>query len=107
MNRMLRSMWVAIALMCFASTAIVAQQNAKKPKSMVLKGKVEEVNESSKTLTVNHDKVEGYMDAMTMPYKVDKPEVLKKVKKGDMIKATVYPADYTLYDVQVLPPGSK
>jgi Cu/Ag efflux protein CusF len=58
-------------------------------------------------LTVNHGKVEGYMDAMTMPYKVDKPDILKSVKIGDTIKATVYDGDYTLYDVTVVPPEQK
>ena len=31
-------------------------------------------------LTVNGEKVEGWMDAVTMSYPVDKPEVLKMVK---------------------------
>ena len=58
-------------------------------------------------LTVNHGKVEGNMDAMTMPYKVDKPDILKKVKVGDRITATVYDGDFTLYDIQVVPPQDK
>jgi len=32
---------------------------------------------------VNGEKLEGWMDAMTMSYPVDKPDVLKKVKVGD------------------------
>jgi len=51
--------------------------------------------------------VEGYMDAMTMPYKVDKPDLLKNVKVGDQIKATVYDGDYTLYDIHVVPKQAK
>jgi len=45
------------------------------------------------------------MDAMTMSYPVDKPEVLKKVKVGDTIMATVYKGDTTLHNVEVMPPG--
>jgi Cu/Ag efflux protein CusF len=76
-----------------------------KGKSHTLEGKVEAVQATM--LTVNHGKVEGYMDAMTMPYKVDKPDLLKNVKVGDQIKATVYDGDYTLYDVQVVPKQAK
>jgi len=43
------------------------------------------------------------MDAMTMSYPVDKPEVLKKIKVGDTITATVYKGEIILHDVQVMP----
>src|ERR1051326_7323164 len=76
-----------------------------KGKSHTLEGKVEAVQAAM--LTVNHGKVEGYMDAMTMPYKVDKPDILKTVKVGDRISATVYDGDFTLYDVHVVPPQTK
>ncbi len=76
-----------------------------KGKSHTLEGKVEGVQ--TDRLTVNHGKVEGYMDAMTMPYKVDKPDILKTVKVGDRISATVYDGDYTLYDVHVVPAADK
>src|SRR4029077_9748633 len=76
-----------------------------KGKAHTLAGKVEGVQ--ADRLTVNHGKVEGYMDAMTMPYKVDKPDILKNVKVGDKITATVYDGDYTLYDVKVVPPQDK
>jgi Cu/Ag efflux protein CusF len=47
------------------------------------------------------------MDAMTMSYPVDKPDILKKVKVGDTIMATVYKGDITLHDVMVMPPGTQ
>jgi Cu/Ag efflux protein CusF len=51
---------------------------------------------------VNGEKVEGWMDAMTMLYKVSNPEVLTKLKAGDQITAKVYEGDAsTLYDVQL------
>lgn len=72
-------------------------------KGMTFHGKVEAVTD--KGLTVNGEKVEGWMDAMTMSYPVDKPEVLKKVKVGDTIMATVYKGEITLHDVMVMPAG--
>ena len=90
---------VILAVASVLGTTAIAQQA--KGKSHTLEGKVEGVQ--ADRLTVNHGKVEGYMDAMTMPYKVDKPDILKTVKVGDQIAATVYDGDYTLYDVHVVP----
>lgn len=88
-------------VMGLAVTAF-AQQGTKK-KEYTLRGKVEVVNVSGGNLTVNHGKVPGWMDAMTMAYPVDKPEVLKSIKAGDQIQATVYDGDMKLHHVQVLP----
>ena len=64
----------------------------------MLTGKVEAVDLKEKTLTVNHQKVENWMDAMTMAYPVH-GEITAKV--GDQIQATVYDDDYSLYEVKV------
>lgn len=86
---------------CLLTTICVAQQGKKE---YVVRGKIEAVDQDSKRLTVNHEKIEGLMDAMTMSYKVDKPEVLKKVKVGDQIKATLYADDLMLRNVEIVPP---
>jgi Cu/Ag efflux protein CusF len=80
-------------------------QHASNAKPHTLTGKVTEVSKDK--LTVNHEEVKGYMGAMTMAYKVDKPAVLSKLKVGDEIRATVYDADYTLYNIQVVPAKGK
>ncbi|MEO8100729.1 MAG: copper-binding protein [Acidobacteriota bacterium] len=83
-----------------------AQAQDKKGKALLLKGKVTEVGKDR--LTVNHGDVAGFMGAMTMPYKVDKVDILSKVKVGDVIEATVYADDFTLYNVKVVPaPAAK
>ena len=78
-----------------------AQSNAKK-KSFTLHGTIQEVKEPQKKVTVKHDKIEGYMGAMTMDYGVAEDAMLKKLKAGDEIAATVYENDYTLYDIRVV-----
>lgn len=80
---------------------LVMGQHAPNAKSYTFTGKVTEVGKDR--LTVNHGNIPGYMGAMTMPYKVDKPDVLAKVKAGDQIEATVYEDDYTLYNLKVVP----
>jgi len=79
----------------------------KKPAGRILRGKVEAVSETTGKLTVNHDAVEGWMGAMTMAYAIDKPEILKRIKVGDQIKANVYDGDYTLHDVEIVPAAAK
>jgi protein SCO1 len=101
MNRVSRLMTV-IAVAVFA-VAICLGQGAPEKKSYTFHGKVEAVDESAKSLKVNGEKVAGWMDAMTMSYKVDDAAVLKKVKAGDEIMATVYDGDMVLHKVMVMP----
>jgi Cu/Ag efflux protein CusF len=99
-----RSILAAVlALACLFAANSFGQDKAKgKAKSYTFHGKVAGVTE--KGLTVNGEKVEGWMDAMTMTYPVDKPDVLKMVKVGDQIMATVYDGDMTLHNVMSMPP---
>jgi len=82
------------------------QQNKNAPagKEHTFRGKVEKIDVNAKTFTVNGQKVEGWMGAMTMVYVPDKEDVLKRLKVGDEITAKVYDGDFrTLHDVQVVP----
>jgi Cu/Ag efflux protein CusF len=89
---------VVAGLALMMAVASMAQAQAGK-KPLTFHGKVESV--SADGLTVNGEKVEGWMDAMTMKYKVDDPKVLKTVKPGDKITATVYEGDMSLHKVRV------
>ena len=97
---------ILAVLLCMLVPLLQAQPKGKK--SYVFRGKVEKVDTVTKRLTVANEKIEGWMDAMTMAYSVDKADdVVKRVKVGDQITATVYDGDSTLYNVQVVPPGGK
>lgn len=87
---------LGLALLIAAASAAQAPAGRK---SWTFHGKVTAVSDDG--LTVNGEKVEGWMDAMTMKYKVDDPKILKKVKPGDEISATVYEGDFSLHKVQV------
>jgi protein SCO1 len=96
---------VVLALALLVAAACLGQ-SAPAKKSFHFHGKVESV--SSDGVTVSGDKVEGWMDAMTMKYKVDDPKILKQVKAGDEITATVYEGEFTLlHKVQVAGKSAK
>jgi hypothetical protein len=102
MNSRRRIFVAMLALACLFAANSFAQDKAKaKAKSYTFHGKVTAVTD--KGLTVNGEKVEGWMDAMTMTYPVDKVDVLKVVKVGDQIMATVYEGDMTLHNVMTMP----
>jgi len=97
--RTLALMGVAISL-CLG-------QNAPAKKSYTFHGKVVSADKDAKTLTIDGEKVEGWMEAMTMRYKVDDPTVVDRLKPGDQITATVYDGDYVLHDVKTVGNASK
>jgi Cu/Ag efflux protein CusF len=105
MNRMPRLMTI-FAMAVFAAVICLGQAAPAK-KSYTFHGKVEAVDESAKSLKVNGEKVEGWMDAMTMSYKVDDGATLKKVKAGDQVMATVYDGDLVLHKVMVMPKATE
>ena len=85
--------------------ALLRAQGGKK--SFTFHGKVESIDAPSKSMTVDGDKVDGWMEAMSMKYTVDNADVFKTVKVGDTIEATVYDGDYKLYKVHVVKPAAK
>lgn len=103
-----RLMMLAGVLLCAVLAAPAAQTQPNSKKAYVFKGKVEKVDEKSKMLTVTNEDIPGWMMPMTMSYGVDRDAVLKQVKAGDQITATVYDGDVkTLYNVKVAPPEKK
>jgi Cu/Ag efflux protein CusF len=52
-------------------------------------GKVIAVVPGSAQLVVDHQAIPGFMDAMTMGYRVDPPSLLEGVQAGDLIRFTL------------------
>ncbi len=52
-------------------------------------GVVEAVDADKRTLKINHEKIEGYMDAMTMDFQTRNPTLLSELKPGDRIEFTL------------------
>jgi len=73
--------------------AIVVPQEVKGVKHYHLKGKVVSVDKQSKMLNVDSEAISGFMDAMTMPYKVKPEGELDKLHPGDVITADLMVQD--------------
>jgi cobalt-zinc-cadmium efflux system outer membrane protein len=93
-----------LPLVALAMTCLQGQQSQKKV--FTFRGRVEQVNPTSKRLTVHNEPIEGWMGEMTMGFAVDNDDVFNRVKVGDQITAIVYEKDFTLHDVRVVPPGN-
>ena len=90
-----------LAVLLFAVFPANSQQVGKK--EYTFRGKVEQVNATTKRLTIHSEPIEGWMGEMTMGFAVDNDAVFDRVKAGDHINAKVYDGDFTLHDVQVVP----
>ena len=78
-----RASCLAIVLAAALSASVYAQR------SFVFQGTVEKVNGAGGTVDVRNDNIPGWMAPMSMTYRVDVPAVLKTLKGGDRITATV------------------
>jgi Cu/Ag efflux protein CusF len=65
-------------------------------------GRVVSVHSSDGTATIKHGKIPGFMDAMTMDYKIVPQSILEKLSPGDDIRATARQGETTLYKVVVV-----
>jgi len=69
-----------------AGSDAAASQNFKVYK---LRGKVVSTNFPTSEVTLNHEAIPGFMEAMTMPYKLKDPSILSELHPGDVITADV------------------
>jgi protein SCO1/2 len=73
---------------CRSGTNEVASPNARR---FDLKGKVVAVDKAERRVTIEHEEIKGYMDAMTMPFAVRQNDywALDVLKRGDKVTATL------------------
>jgi protein SCO1/2 len=95
--------WSVIRLLLasalFASLALAGCHSAPKAENQSpssqnfkvykLRGKVVSTNAAKGEVTLDHEAIVGFMEAMTMPYKLKDPTVLSELHPGDVITADV------------------
>lgn len=63
------------------------QQSSGEVKTFPIRGKVVSVNAAKGSVLLDHEAIPGFMDAMTMSYKLKDPNVLSELHAGDRITA--------------------
>lgn len=74
-----------------------------------LKGKVVSVDRVQQRVTIAHEEIPNYMDAMTMPFNLKDTSIIPDILPGDAIQATlvVSGSSYWLEDIVLTKPGVK
>ncbi len=70
-----------------------ATQAASTTKSYNVRGKVVSTNAATGEVTLDHEAIKGFMDAMTMPYKLKDPSIISELHPGDVITAKLLVSD--------------
>ncbi len=81
-------LWLLALCLLFLSCS----KQEQKPTDLVtfpLKGEVVAIDTAKHRLTVSHEEIPNYMDAMTMPFKVKNRELLMSVQVGDTIQGVL------------------
>lgn len=85
-NRGVTSAFLIFAIA--ASLSVACRQRATGPEQRYpVKGKVVNVDKRGSAVTVAHEAIPGYMDAMTMPFKLKDPSLLDVMADGDRLQA--------------------
>ena len=68
--------------------------------AVVGEGKVIAVVPSSQQIVVDHKEIKGFMDAMTMGFRVAAPSLLERVKAGDKVRFTIDPQQNAIVKIE-------
>lgn len=94
-------MKIAILLLACSLALTAASCNKKSAESASqahskqfhLKGKVVSIDDRGKMVNVDSEAIPGFMDAMTMPYRVKPDSELKMLHPGDLVSASLVVED--------------
>jgi protein SCO1/2 len=89
-----------LTILFIAAIAAAALSCSKPPariREFPLTGTVVSVKADRTEVTVTHDEVKGFMDAMTMPFAVKDPSQVAAIRAGDVIAATLILTDEASY----------
>ncbi|MBI3649753.1 MAG: copper-binding protein [Acidobacteria bacterium] len=68
-------------------------------------GVIEEVDTEASVIQINHEAIDDYMPAMSMPYKVKDKALLEKIKTGDKVAFTVEDSAAGIFVIDVKKQG--
>ncbi len=91
-----------LCLCFFVALASCHREAPPEVKHYSMHGQIVHLDEKDKLATIKHDKIEGWMGAMTMDYPIKNDKDFSALHEGDKIDATVdvQGLDYSLSDIR-------
>jgi Cu/Ag efflux protein CusF len=96
-----------VAVCAQAMARPVGRPSTERAKYFCGRGQVISVDENLSGVTIRHEHIEGFMEAMTMHFKTEDAEVAKGIKPGDFVKFTLKDTSEktrVVYIERILPP---
>jgi Cu/Ag efflux protein CusF len=96
------ALWLTATLTISCSSKPAPEAAKEPPKRYQLHGEVVRLDPSVKTATINAQKIEGWMEAMSMEYPVKDANDFSKLQPNECIDATVFVqgTEYWVADVK-------
>src|SRR6185503_11344005 len=85
---------IAIVALLIAAPAC---SRAPEPRRYEVRGQILGVDPGRQEVLMKHEDIEGFMPAMTMPYKVQDPALLQGKQPGDLVTATLVVEEVNAY----------
>ena len=89
--------WSGRTIVVAALVACAGCSSAPEPRRYELRGQILSVDPARREVLVDHEDIQGFMPAMTMPYKVNDPALLEGKKPGDLFTATLVVEEVNAY----------
>jgi protein SCO1/2 len=86
-----------IVVAALAATLAAACSRAPEPRRYEVRGQILSLDPEREEVLVNHEDIEGFMPAMTMPYKVQDRALLEGKQPGDLFTATLVVEEVNAY----------
>ena len=67
-----------------------------------LEGQVLSLTADHKEANIKHGEIKGFMEAMTMGYRIDPPSLLEGLKRGDKVRFTIDVQRRTIIELEKL-----
>jgi Cu/Ag efflux protein CusF len=80
---------ICIAVVTGTACSTAAQTKPEKPRQYQMRGVVVRVSPRENLASINAEKIQGWMDAMTMEYPVENKKEYTALRVGEKITATV------------------
>jgi protein SCO1 len=84
-------------IVILALTVMAACSRAPEARQYEVRGQILSLDPQRQEVLVNHEDIEGFMPAMTMPYKVQDPALLEGKEPGDLFTATLVVEEVNAY----------